>query len=255
MEYDKKIILQTACATFSEAGYEKTSVANISRRAGFAQGLVLYHFANKEILYFEALKFVMSGLRDQLYRDLADLSDIYTSTAEFVHTYMDYTSDASIGYAMVYRESPFAILGNLEHMSALRTLSSDIVQILARKLTTSTDSETAQRLAAYVVTSLNGVQRERYYPVCRETLDIEELATFFASAVQSLTMEIPEERVCPAPSLQSRNGAWHEHACRPVGRQGKFVQEARSLVCPRVQISCGCQSGSICACVTANDSI
>jgi AcrR family transcriptional regulator len=197
MKNDKKnLILQAACAAFTESGYEKSSIESISRRAGVAQGLARYHFVNKETLYFNALSFVMTGLRNQLQSDVGALSlDKSEATKKFVRSYMAFTSDASTGYAMVYREPPFVMLSNPEHMSALSSLSQEIVQILARKLSTNNDPEAAFRMAAYVVTSLHGVQRARFSPVYKALVDIDELADFFAGAVQSLSGEDCKDRI------------------------------------------------------------
>ncbi|PKN43707.1 MAG: hypothetical protein CVU60_01440 [Deltaproteobacteria bacterium HGW-Deltaproteobacteria-18] len=203
MKNDKKnLILQAACAAFSESGYEKASIESISRRAGVAQGLARYYFVNKETLYFNALLFVMTGLRDQLQNEVGALSlDMREAIKDFVRSYMAFTSDTSTGYAMAYREPPFAMFSNPEHMSALASLSLEVVQILARKLSATKGPETALRLAAYVVTSLHGVQRARFSPLYRELVDIDELADFFAGAVQSMSGEDCEGRVSVQSAL------------------------------------------------------
>jgi len=67
MKNDKNnLILRAACAAFTESGYEKSSIENISRRAGVAPGLARYYFVNKETLYYNSLLFVMMGLRARL---------------------------------------------------------------------------------------------------------------------------------------------------------------------------------------------
>ena len=205
MKNDKKnLILQAACSAFTESGYEKSSIESISRRAGVAQGLARYHFVNKETLYFNSLVFVMMGLRDRLQREVGALSlGMGEATKEFVRSYMAFTSDTSTGYAMAYREPPFAMFSNPEHMSALASLSLEVVQILARKLSATKGPETALRLAAYVVTSLHGVQRARFSPLYRELVDIDELADFFAGAVQSMSDEDCEGRISAQPILPS----------------------------------------------------
>ena len=136
MKNDKKnLILRAACAAFTESGYKKSSIENISRRAGVAQGLARYYFVNKETLYYNSLLFVMMGLRARLQSEVGGLSlGIGEATKEFVRSYMAFTSDESTGYAMAYREPLFAMVSNPEHMSALASLSLEVVQILARKL-------------------------------------------------------------------------------------------------------------------------
>ena len=205
MKKDKKnLILQAACAAFTEAGFEKSSIENISRRAGVSQGLARYHFVNKDTLYFNALSSVMMGLRDQLQRDVGEPPlDMCEATRQFVRSYMAFSSDALTGYAMVYREPPFAMLSNPEHMSALAALSQDVVNILARKLSANMDFQKAQRLAAYVVSSLHGVKRARLSVIYTELVDLDELADFFAGAVQSMSGEDREGRISVQPILAS----------------------------------------------------
>lgn len=205
MKNDKKnLILQAACTAFTESGFEKTSIESISRRAGVAQGLARYHFVNKETLYFNALLSVMIGLRDRLRSDVGVLSsDMREATRQFVRSYMAFTSDASTGYAMVYREPPFAMLSNPEHMSGLADLSLEIVHILALKLSSHMASKTATRLAAYVVAALHGIQRARYSPMYKELIDIDELEDFFAGAVRSMSGENCGDRSSDHSALSS----------------------------------------------------
>ena len=47
----KKLILQTATRLFSEKGFKDTSMADLAKVTGAAQGTIFYHFNNKEELF------------------------------------------------------------------------------------------------------------------------------------------------------------------------------------------------------------
>ncbi|MEJ1089463.1 helix-turn-helix domain-containing protein [Microbacterium sp. Mu-80] len=49
-ERSQKAILEAAFSAFGEKGYHETSLAEVARRAGVAQGLVSYYFGGKEQL-------------------------------------------------------------------------------------------------------------------------------------------------------------------------------------------------------------
>lgn len=52
----RRLILQAAIQVFEQAGFEGASTREIAKRAGVAQGLVTYHFENKDKLWREAVK-------------------------------------------------------------------------------------------------------------------------------------------------------------------------------------------------------
>ena len=52
----KEAILQAASKFFSERGYWDTSVSDISKATGVAEGTIFYHFQTKEDLFLAVLK-------------------------------------------------------------------------------------------------------------------------------------------------------------------------------------------------------
>lgn len=182
-KHKSKMILAAACTNFAEKGFEKTSIEIVAQHAGVALGLVRYYFANKENLYFEAIKATMTGLRDHL--ELLDLPSKESREAirAFVLSYMRYTSDPANNYRAIYREPPFAVLADADRMRELGSLSMEIVEVLKQALVLDFEPDTATRMAAYVVTSLHGVQRSRFSPVYHDLFDMNELADFFARAL------------------------------------------------------------------------
>ena len=47
----KQEILETAMRLFQEKGYEKTSISDIAKAIGVAQGLCYRYFPSKEVLF------------------------------------------------------------------------------------------------------------------------------------------------------------------------------------------------------------
>lgn len=52
----KRAILQAAYTLFGRSGYAKSSMKDIAAQAGVAQGLIGYHFGNKETLLVEVVR-------------------------------------------------------------------------------------------------------------------------------------------------------------------------------------------------------
>lgn len=52
----KQAIMQAAYTLFGQIGYAKTSMKEIAAKAGVAQGLIGYHFGNKETLLVEVVR-------------------------------------------------------------------------------------------------------------------------------------------------------------------------------------------------------
>ena len=50
-EARKQEILETAMKLFAEKGYEKTSISDIAKEIGVAQGLCYRYFPSKDILF------------------------------------------------------------------------------------------------------------------------------------------------------------------------------------------------------------
>lgn len=55
----RQLILEAAIKVFAQFGFEGASTRDIAQRAGVAQGLVTYHFENKDNLWRETVKAVL----------------------------------------------------------------------------------------------------------------------------------------------------------------------------------------------------
>ena len=61
----KNAILRTATGLFSEKGFKDTSMAELSKMTGVAQGTIFYHFKNKEGLFLSILENVKDVIIEQ----------------------------------------------------------------------------------------------------------------------------------------------------------------------------------------------
>ncbi|GBC61246.1 TetR family transcriptional regulator [Desulfonema ishimotonii] len=62
MSPKKKLILKAAAALFAEKGFRDTSIAELSKMTGAAEGTIFYHFKTKEDIFISILKNVREGI-------------------------------------------------------------------------------------------------------------------------------------------------------------------------------------------------
>ena len=61
----KEVILRAAMWLFSEKGFKDTSMIELSKMTGAAEGTIFYHFKNKEDLFLSTLESVKNEIIDQ----------------------------------------------------------------------------------------------------------------------------------------------------------------------------------------------
>jgi AcrR family transcriptional regulator len=61
----KEVILRAARRLFSEKGFKDTSMIELSKMTGAAEGTIFYHFKNREDLFLSTLKNVKNEIIDQ----------------------------------------------------------------------------------------------------------------------------------------------------------------------------------------------
>jgi AcrR family transcriptional regulator len=71
----RQAILEAAESTIAEFGYEKASVAEITRRAGIAQGTFYVHFPDKKAAFLELVRHVNHEVRETGARATEGLAD------------------------------------------------------------------------------------------------------------------------------------------------------------------------------------
>ena len=68
----KKVILQAATRLFSEKGFKDTSMADLAKVTGAAQGTIFYHFNNKEELFLSILEELKGNIIEEFERYFAE---------------------------------------------------------------------------------------------------------------------------------------------------------------------------------------
>lgn len=79
-EERKQEILETAMKLFAQNGFEKTSISDIAREIGVAQGLCYRYFPSKDVLFQTALDEYANMLISKMTKDI----DIQTN--EYHHS-------------------------------------------------------------------------------------------------------------------------------------------------------------------------
>lgn len=67
-------LIETSKQLFATFGYQKTSIQNITKRVGIAQGTFYHFFSSKESLYFRALEREEEELRENIFTFQPDAS-------------------------------------------------------------------------------------------------------------------------------------------------------------------------------------
>ena len=61
----KDLILRTATLLFAEKGFKDTSISDLSKATGTAEGTIFYHFKNKEHLFIS----ILEHTKDEILRE------------------------------------------------------------------------------------------------------------------------------------------------------------------------------------------
>ena len=68
----KEMILQAATRLFSEKGFKETSIAELSKTTGAAEGTIFYHFKNKEDIFLSILNDTRNRVIEEFERYLKE---------------------------------------------------------------------------------------------------------------------------------------------------------------------------------------
>jgi len=71
----RRELVEATLEVISELGFEKATIADISRRAGFSMGYLHHHFRNKDEILLETKRVYYSDMRQYLIRQIASISD------------------------------------------------------------------------------------------------------------------------------------------------------------------------------------
>jgi AcrR family transcriptional regulator len=102
----RQTILAAAEEVFGELSYDSASIAEITRRAGVAQGTFYVYFPDKRAAFVELVHQLNHDLRKALAIAIADVEDRLSAEGIGLRTFFDYVSQHRSLYRIV-RESQF----------------------------------------------------------------------------------------------------------------------------------------------------
>jgi len=102
----RQALLDAAEEVFGEFTYERASVAEITRRAGVAQGTFYVYFPDKKAAFIELVKELNHGLRKAIAMSIEGLTDRIAIERTGFRTFYDYVSRHNALYKIV-REAEF----------------------------------------------------------------------------------------------------------------------------------------------------
>lgn len=97
----RRAIFQAAEQVLGEYGYSRAGIAEITRRAGVAQGTFYVHFKSKEELIYGVVRFLSHELRRELRRATDKLSDRRDQEVQGMRTFFQFLGQHSLIYRIV----------------------------------------------------------------------------------------------------------------------------------------------------------
>ena len=167
----KTAILQCATRLFALKGYKDTSMSELAKNVGIAQGTIFYHFKTKQDIFLEILK---TAREDILFE-----FDRYTSNRKFetgiemmegaISFYLYLAGLKEDLFLLLHRRYPYE-LANVnpvcrEHLESIYNCFVDIFEhaILAGKADGSIGPIPAKKTALIVFTMVDGLVRFKLY--------------------------------------------------------------------------------------------
>lgn len=102
----RQSLLDVAEEVFGDAGYDRASVSEITRRAGVAQGTFYVYFPDKKAVFIELVHHLNSMLRRSIAIELTDVTDRMDMERIGLRTFFDFVHRHTALYK-VMREAQF----------------------------------------------------------------------------------------------------------------------------------------------------
>ncbi|NJB67807.1 AcrR family transcriptional regulator [Desulfobaculum xiamenense] len=112
MSYKRKI-LETAAELFAAKGYKDTSIAELSRLTGAAEGTIFHHFKNKEQIYISVLEEVKNAIVGRVEDGVAakeDRSGLET-VLELVALFFRLSEEMHVEFRLLFRSHLYHLAG------------------------------------------------------------------------------------------------------------------------------------------------
>ncbi len=173
MSKKKEAILHAATVLFANKGFRQTSIAELSRLTGVAEGTIFYHFKTKEDIFLSVLKSVHSrlGLELQAAAGHAGAANGLDRTLAAVTAYLNLSDRMKDEFLMLQRHYPYQISRrNPECRAVLEAVTTGVVDffesaLLAGQADGSVRVASARRSAMILYAMADGIARLRTYGI------------------------------------------------------------------------------------------
>ena len=167
----KKIILQAATQLFSKKGFKETSMAELSRATGAAEGTIFYHYKNKEDILLSVLDGIKEGMINEFEEYLAENKfesglDMMEGIITF---YLYLAGKREEWFLLLHRNYPYKLAEVNEvcrgHLEALYNCLADIFEraVLIGQHDGSIGDIPARKAALIIFSMVDGIVRFKTY--------------------------------------------------------------------------------------------
>jgi len=164
----KTRIMDAATRLFAEKGFRYTSIAEIAKAAGAAEGTIFHHFKSKEGLFLEVLKRAQGRIIDNVDESIhsRDFSSGLDMVEEVIKVYFDTVKKMPYELSFLFRNHSYELAvenrtcrKSLENIynCFLGTLSEAI--ILGQKDGSITKNISPEKMSIMILAMLNGLTR------------------------------------------------------------------------------------------------
>lgn len=173
MSKKKEAILRAATVLFANNGYRQTSIAELSRLTGVAEGTIFYHFKNKEEIFLSVLKSVKKRLDHAIHKagGLENAGTGLEKALAVVTVYLGLCGEMQDEFLMLQRHYPYQISRrNPECRTLLEAITAGFLDLFETALHAgqadgSIDVESTRKTAMILYAMTDGIARLQTYHI------------------------------------------------------------------------------------------
>ncbi|MFO7965203.1 MAG: TetR/AcrR family transcriptional regulator [Desulfobacterales bacterium] len=181
----KEDILQTATFLFSQQGFKETSIAEISKISGVAEGTIFYHFKNKEALFIAVLERTKELIQKEFEQFIREKTaqNVTELVENSIYFYLYLAGKMESQMLLLHRHFPYQVAAtNAECREYLEAIYECLVDIFERAIVSGRDSGLigpmpTRKMALIIFSMVDGMVRLKTYNLYNVSTLIPEIIT------------------------------------------------------------------------------